>query len=79
MKTMIYTVYQPCPAWRLNPEVDLTVELIYHPSFDGGRDEPSEDAWVELGDITNQDGVEVTDDLSDVTIRDIFNRANWEI
>ena len=66
---MIYTTYD-----QNDVEIELDVELIFHPYFDGGRDEPSEEAWVEIGDITLYD-VEVSSELSDELIRDIFDTA----
>tara|TARA_R110002153_G_C12957766_1_gene459544 strand:+ start:65 stop:286 length:222 start_codon:yes stop_codon:yes gene_type:complete len=66
---MIYTTYD-----QNEVEIELDVELIFHPYFDGGRDEPSEPEWVEVGDITLYD-VEVSSELSNELIRDIFDTA----
>ena len=66
---MIYTTYD-----QNDIELNLEVELIFHPEFNGGRDEPSEPEWVEVGDITLYD-VEVSSELSDELIRDIFDTA----
>jgi hypothetical protein len=68
---MIYTTTK---ALRDEVEVDLNVELRYHSYFDGGRDEPSEPAWVEVGDILLHD-VDISSELSDELIRDIFDTA----
>jgi len=53
----------------------LEVELFFHPYFDGGRDEPSEPAWVQVGDIHNADGDEVSDQLGNDAIRDIVDHV----
>ena len=66
---MIYTTFD-----KNEVEIELDVELIFHPEFNGGRDEPSESEWVEVGDITLYD-VEVSSELSDELIRDIFDTA----
>lgn len=66
---MIYTTYD-----QNEVEIELDVELIFHPYFDGGRDEPSEEAWVEIGDILLND-VEVSDQLGNDVIRDIFDHV----
>jgi hypothetical protein len=52
----------------------LEVELIYHPDFDGGRDEPSESAWVEIGEVYLND-VEVSNRLSDKVLWQISDYA----
>ena len=66
---MIYTTFD-----KNDVEIELDVELLFHPYFDGGRDEPSEPAWVEIGDITLYD-VEVSSELPDGLIRDIFDHV----
>ena len=66
---MIYTTYD-----QNEVEIELDVELIFHPYFDGGRDEPSEEAWVEIGDILLHD-VEVSDQLGNDAIRDIVDHV----
>ena len=66
---MIYTTYD-----QNEVEIELDVELIFHPYFDGGRDEPSEEAWVEIGDILLHD-VEVSDQLGNDVIYRIFDHV----
>ena len=66
---MIYTTFD-----KNDVEIELDVELLFHPYFDGGRDEPSEEAWVEIGDILLHD-VEVSDQLGNDVIRDIFDHV----
>jgi len=56
-------------------EIELSVALRHHLAFDGGRDEPSEDAWNEVIGVLDDEGYSIMDNLSASTLKDIFDEA----
>ena len=71
---MIYTIERRADG----VEVDLIVELRYHEAFNGGREEPSENVWIEVTGIYTEQGDDVMSELSDTTLRDIASQAQHE-